>query len=59
MILEIHSFFETRVRKDRETFFSFPPKLSPGVPFSTTKHEMPLGPTYGEMWRDVERCGEM
>lgn len=26
------------------TFFSFLPKLSPGVPFSSTRQEMPLGP---------------
>lgn len=26
------------------TFFSFLPKLRPGVPFSTTKQEMPFGP---------------
>lgn len=26
------------------TFFSFLPKLRPGVPFSTTRHEMPFGP---------------
>ena len=26
------------------TFFSFLPKLKPGVPFSTTRVEIPLGP---------------
>lgn len=26
------------------TFFSFLPKLSPGIPFSSTRQEMPLGP---------------
>lgn len=31
-------------RQQPLTFFSFLPKLRPGVPFSTTMHEMPLGP---------------
>jgi hypothetical protein len=27
------------------SFFSWAPKVSPGVPFSTAMHEMPFGPS--------------
>ena len=37
------------------TFFSFLPKLNPGVPFSTTSVEIPLGPTTKYMtWTELK-----
>ncbi len=52
-ILEDHH--RGRLRCSSRAFFSFLPKERPGVPFSTTRHEMPFGPcAAGPHHRDID-----